>query len=193
MDGEHGLHVAVQRHVHVELAQEHGRERGVPVVAVQDVAHEAVGQVLQALADGLGEEREALAVVEEPVGVAAVEVVLVVEEQIGHAVADDALHAAVLVAPSEGHVELADVLHLGLELVGDGGVLGHHDDDVGARLHERLGQGARDVAQAARLHEGRGLRAREHDLQFLSHGNLLLFKLTVLRNRRPADSRTAIP
>ena len=91
------------------------------------------------LADGLEKER-APAVVEEPVGVAAVEVVLVVEEQIGHAVADEALHAAVLVPPSEGHVELADVLHLGLELVGDGGVLGHHDDDVGARLHERAGQ-----------------------------------------------------
>ena len=115
----------------IELAQEHGRERGVPVVAVEDVARKAVGKVLQALANRLGEVGEALPVVEEAVRVAATEVALVVDEDVGDPVVDEALEPTVLVAPAEGHVELPDVLHLGLVLIGDRGVLRDHDDDVG--------------------------------------------------------------
>ena len=159
VDGEDALDVLVDGQALIELAQEHRRERGVPVVAVEDVARKAVGKVLQALANRLGEVGEALPVVEEAVRVAATEVALVVDEDVGDPVVDEALEPAVLVAPAEGYVELPDVLHLGLVLIGDRGVLRDHDDDVGPGGVEGGGQRAGDVAESAGLHEGRRLCA----------------------------------
>ena len=136
VDREHGLDAVVQRQALVELSQEHGRQRRLPVVAVQDVALKAFGQVLQALGDGFGEKREALAVVKEAVGIVARKVVLVVHEHIGDAVVLELLQPAVLVAPAQAHVKVGKVLHLRLVLVLDGGVLGHHHNDFGASAHE---------------------------------------------------------
>ena len=53
VDGEDCPNVLVEGETLVELAQEHRGERRLPVVAVQDVAGKALGQVLQALHDGL--------------------------------------------------------------------------------------------------------------------------------------------
>ena len=135
VDREHGLHAVVQRQALVELAQEHGRQCRLPVVAVQDVALKAGRQVLQALGDGLGEERKALAVVKEAVRIVARKVALVVDEHIGDAVVLELLQPAVLVAPAQAHVKVGKMLHLRLVLVLDGGVLGHHHDDFGAGAH----------------------------------------------------------
>ena len=113
---------------------------------MQDVALKAGRQVLQALGDGLGEERKALAVVKEAVRIVARKVALVVDEHIGDAVVLELLESAVLIAPAQAHVKIGEVLHLRLVLVLDGGVLGHHHDNLGAGAHERRGQRARYVA-----------------------------------------------
>ena len=164
MDREYGLHALVQREPLVELAEEHRCEGGVPVVAMEHVALEALGQVLQALGHGLREEGEALAVIEEAIGVVALEVALVIDEEVGNAVNDQALQAAVLVPPAKAHVEVGDVLHTVGVLGGDGAVFGHHDDHVGAGGYERAGQRSRDIAQATGLDERGRLRRGEHHL-----------------------------
>ena len=140
MDREDRLDAVVEGESPVELAQEHGRESRLPIVAVQDVALEPLGQVLKAFRHGLREEGEALAVVEEAVGVVAREIALVVDEDVGHAIALELLEAAVLVAPSQAHIEIREVGHLALVLLLDGGVLGHHHDDLGSRAGERRGE-----------------------------------------------------
>ena len=168
VDREHGLDAVVQRQALVELSQEHGRQRRLPVVAVQDVALKAFGQVLQALGDGLGEKREALAVVKEAVGIVARKVVLVVHEHIGDAVVLELLQPAVLVAPAQAHVKVGKVLHLRLVLVLDGGVLGHHHNDFGASAHECRRQRARHVTQAAGLNKRRALGRGKHDLHLFA-------------------------
>ena len=168
VDREHGLDAVVQRQALVELSQEHGRQRRLPVVAVQDVALKAFGQVLQALGDGLGEKREALAVVKEAVGIVARKVVLVVHEHIGDAVVLELLQPAVLVAPAQAHVKVGKVLHLRLVLVLDGGVLGHHHNDFGASAHECRRQRARHVTQATGLNKRRALCRGKHDLHLFA-------------------------
>ena len=168
VDREHGLDAVVQRQALVELSQEHGRQRRLPVVAVQDVALKAFGQVLQALGDGLGEKREALAVVKEAVGIVARKVVLVVHEHIGDAVVLELLQPAVLVAPAQAHVKVGKVLHLRLVLVFDGGVLGHHHNDFGASAHECRRQRARHVTQATGLNKRRALCRGKHDLHLFA-------------------------
>ena len=168
VDREHGLDAVVQRQALVELSQEHGRQRRLPVVAVQDVALKAFGQVLQALGDGLGEKREALAVVKEAVGIVARKVVLVVHEHIGDAVVLELLQPAVLVAPAQAHVKVGKVLHLRLVLVLDGGVLGHHHNDFGASAHECRRQRARHVTQATGLNKRRALGRGKHDLHLFA-------------------------
>ena len=168
VDREHGLDAVVQRQALVELSQEHGRQRRLPVVAVQDVALKAFGQVLQALGDGLGEKREALAVVKEAVGIVARKVVLVVHEHIGDAVVLELLQPAVLVAPAQAHVKVGKVLHLRLVLVLDGGVLRHHHNDFGASAHECRRQRARHVTQAAGLNKRRALGRGKHDLHLFA-------------------------
>ena len=168
VDREHGLDAVVQRQALVELSQEHGRQRRLPVVAVQDVALKAFGQVLQALGDGLGKKREALAVVKEAVGIVARKVVLVVHEHIGDAVVLELLQPAVLVAPAQAHVKVGKVLHLRLVLVLDGGVLGHHHNDFGASAHECRRQRARHVTQAAGLNKRRALGRGKHDLHLFA-------------------------
>ena len=173
VDGEHRLHVLVQGHCLIELAQEDGCHGGVPVVAVQDVAGEVVervGEVLQRLDDRLGEVREALAVVKEAIRIPAAEIPLVVDEEVLHAVVVEALEAAVLVAPAERDVEVAQVLHAVLVLLRDGVVFRNEHDDLGAGCLEGLRQGTRDVAQAAGLDEGCRLGAGKGHVQFVLGG-----------------------
>ena len=140
VDREHGLDAVVQRQALVELAQEHGRQCRLPVIAVQDVALEAGRQVLQALGDGLGEERKTLAVVKEAVRIVARKVALVVDEHIRDAVVLELLEPAVFIAPAQAHVKVGKVLHLRFVLVLDGCVLGHHHDDLGAGAYKRRRQ-----------------------------------------------------
>ena len=168
MDREHGLDAVVQRQALVELAQEYGSQCRLPVVAVQDVALKALGQVLQALGDSLGEERKSLAVVKETVRIVACKVALIVDEHVRDAVVLELLEPAVLAAPAQAHVKVGEVLHLGLVLVLDGGVLGHHHDDLGAGAHKRRRQRARHVAQATGLYKRCALGRGKHDLHLFA-------------------------
>ena len=168
VDREHGLDAVVQRKALVELAQEHGRQCRLPVITVQDVALKTGRQVLQALGNGLGEKRKALAVVKEAVRIVARKVALVVDEHIGDAVVLELLKPAVLVAPAQAHVKVGEVLHLRLVLVLDGGVLGHHHDNLGAGAHKRRRQRARHVAQATGLYKRCALGRGKHDLHFFA-------------------------
>ena len=187
VDREHGLDAVVQRQALVELAQEHGRQCRLPVIAVQDVALKTGRQVLQALGDGLGEERKALAVVKEAVRIVARKVALVVHEHIGDAVVLEFLKPAVLVAPAQAHVKVGKVLHLRLVLVLDGGVLGHHHDDLGAGAHERRRQRARHVAQATGLYKRCALGRGKHDLHLFA-GICHIVSLLQFENSRLAQT-----
>ena len=133
VDGIDGAYVFVKGKSLVELAQEHGCHGGMPVVAVENVAHKAVRQVLQGLADGFGEECEALAIVKKAIRIVALKIVLVVYKEIGDAVVHQALKAAVLVAPAQGHVKVGDMFHLAEVGAIDRGVFGHHHDDFCSR------------------------------------------------------------
>ena len=168
VDREHGLDAVVQRQALVELAQKHGRQCRLPVVAVQDVALKAGRQVLQTLGDGLGEERKTLAVVKEAVRIVARKVAFVVDEHIGDAVVLELLETAVLVAPAQAHVKVGEVLHLRLVFVLDGGVLGHHHDNLGAGAHERRRQRARHVTQTTGLNKRCALGRGKHDLHLFA-------------------------
>ena len=104
VDREHGADVAVAGGVAVLLAQKHRRERRVPVVAVEDI-REKVRQIPAAFADGLGEERHALAVVKVAVSAVAPEVIFVIEEIPSDAAAPQLEEPAVLAAPAERDIE----------------------------------------------------------------------------------------
>ena len=168
VDREHGLDAVIQRQALVKLAQKHGRKCRLPVIAVQDVALKAGRQVLQALGDGLGEKRKALAVIKEAVRIVARKVALVVDEHIGDAVVLDLLEPAVLIAPTQAHVKIGEVLHLCLVLILDGGVLGHHHDNFGAGAHKRRRQRTCHVTQATGLYKRCALGRGKHDLHLFA-------------------------
>ena len=111
MHGEDGLHVAAGLDLLVELAQEDGGHGGLPVVAMQDVALQ-LGQPLDGLADCLGEEGVALAIVKVAIEAVALEIGLVVHKVEIDAVIGELVDAAVHAAPCQRHIELSDVLHL---------------------------------------------------------------------------------
>ena len=165
MDGIDGAHVFIEGESLVEFAQKHRRQSRVPIVAMQDIAGKSIRQMLEGFADGLGEERKALSVVKKAIRIVALEVALVVYEQVRDAIVHKALETAVLVAPTQGHVEIGDVLHLAEVGVIDRGVLRNHDDDLRSGSDQRVGEGARDIAKATRLNKRSGLRAREHHMK----------------------------
>ena len=187
VDREHGLDAVVQRQALVQLAQEHGRQCRLPVIAVQDVALKTGWQVLQALGDGLREERKALAVIKEAVRIVARKVALVVDEHIRDAVVLELLEPAVLVAPAQAHVKVGEVLHLRLVLVLDGGVLGHHHDDFSAGAHECRGQRARHVTQTTGLYKRCALGRGKHNLHLFA-GICHIVSLLQFENSRLAQT-----
>ena len=160
-DGEDRLDVVVAGKPAVELAQEHAGKRRLPVVAVQHVDTRELGDAPDDLGDGLREEREALAVVEVAVDAVAAEVVLVVHEVVVDVVVAEVVDAAPDVAPAQVHVEVAHVAH-GVAVLGlDPLVLGQHDGHLAAAALELVRKRARNVTQAARLHERGGLGGAE--------------------------------
>ena len=96
--------------------------------------------MLERLADGFGEERKALAVVKEAIRIVALEVALVIYEQVGDAIVYQAFKTAVLVSPAQGHIKIGDMFHLVKEGVVDRGVLGHHDDNFCASSLQSVGE-----------------------------------------------------
>ena len=121
--------------------------------------------MLQGLADGFGEECEAFAIVKKAIRIIALKIALVVYKQVRDAVVHEALKAAVLVAPSQGHVKIGDMLHLVEVGAIDRGVFGHHHDDFCPSRLQGMGERARDIAKATRLDKRSGLCAREHHMK----------------------------
>ena len=152
MDRHDGLDVVALRGAAIQLAQEDGAQRCLPVVAVQDVAGE-LGHLDNGLADGLREEGEALAIVEVTVEPVALEVGLVVHKVEVETLKLELLDAAVNVPPRQGHVEVRYMLHAVTVLLGDGPVLGHDHSGLGAGVLECAREGTRHVTQAAGLGE----------------------------------------
>jgi len=156
VDGEHRFDAA---EVGAELGlHEKRHQRGLPVVAVDDIGLEA--DILHGGEDGLAEIGVALPVVGEAVDAAAAEVVLVVDE-IDLQLAllclevDD---ADVLPPPGERHVEVAQKFHVPRGIVLDGGVVRQKQAHlVAGDGGQRLGQRLHHVAEAAGLDERRGL------------------------------------
>ncbi len=142
---EDRAHVVVERQALVILAQEDRGQSRLPVIAVQDVATE-IRQVLEALRDGLGEEGEALAVVEVAIEAVALKEMLIVDEVVVDAILLDALQTAVLASPPHVEIEVADMLHLVDVLLLDGAVFRKHHHDAAAGCHKRLRQRAGHVA-----------------------------------------------
>ena len=107
MDGEHRLDAAEFIQMAVIQVQIDRSQRGLPVVAVDDIRLE-IG-VEQHFEDGTGEEGKALAVIVEAVQAAAFEVILVVDKVVDNAVALGLEQAAVLAAPAHRHAEIGDI------------------------------------------------------------------------------------
>ena len=161
MDREHRLDVVVSGKALGELAEEHARERRLPVVAVEDVGPGKLRHATQALRNGLREEREALAIVKVAVDGIATEVVLVINEVVVDAVIVEVVDAAPDVTPTQVHPEIGHVVHLVAVLRRDTAVLGQDHADLATAATELVGERAGDVAQAARLHERGGLGGAE--------------------------------
>ena len=115
------------------------------------------------LDDGAGEEGVALAVIEVTVELEALEVVLVIHEVEGHALALQTEQATVGLAPAQSDVEVLDELHLAAPLLANALVQGQHDDDVMTLLGQSLGQGAGHVGQTIGLDKRSDLRGSKQN------------------------------
>ena len=163
MDGQHALGAADGR-VGEERAQEHRRQRRLPVVAVDDVGDPV--HVVERREGRLGKVAELGDVAHQiGVGIAPAEEFIIIDEIIDNAVHDHFHDADIEAAPvgAEIHLELAAVDHLLLVLLGDAGIAGQDDLHVAVLLGEGLGQGVHHVAQTAGLDEGIALGADEGD------------------------------
>ncbi len=103
MDGEYCLDVVELIQMAVVQVEVNRGKGGLPVVAVDDIRLK-VG-IEQGFQNGAGEESKTLAVIIEAIQAAALKVILVVDEVVGHAVTLGLEQAAVLAAPAHGHAE----------------------------------------------------------------------------------------
>ena len=165
MDGEHRLDAVELVQVAVVQVQVDGGQRGLPVVAVDDVRLK-VG-VEQHLQNGAGKEGEPFAVVIEAVQAAALEVILVVDKVEGDAVVFRLEQAAVLAAPAHRHAEVGDIGQPVAEF--QVAIQRHDHTAVDAVAHQSLGQGAGHIGQAAGFGKGGCLAGSVKD----SHSLLL--------------------
>ena len=159
VDGEDGLDPVELVQMTVVQIQVNGHQRGLPVVAVDDVRGEV--DVEQGLQHGAGEEGEALTVIVEAVQTAAAEVILVVEEVVGHAVHFGLEQAAVLAAPAHRHRVVGDVFQPVTHL--QVAVQRHDDAGVHAVLDQSLGQRACNISQTAGFRKGSCFRSSIED------------------------------
>ena len=163
VDGVHGAHVGVEGQMLVLDLQKGGHHAALPVVGMDDVRLEI--QQGQGVEGGTAEEAIALVLVAtQTVHVGTAEVVLVVQEVVGHAVLFQLLNAAVLAAPAQLHVEVEHELHIGLILLVDGGVHGQDDANIMALLAEHGSQRADHVRQTAGLDKGYAFAGSKENL-----------------------------
>ena len=156
VDGEHRLDAVELIQMAVVQVQIHGHQSSLPVVAVDDVRGEV--DVEQGLQHGTGEEGEALV---KAVETAALEVILVVEEVVGHAVHFSLEQAAVLAAPAHGNGVVGHIFqHLAVLQVT---VQRHDNAGVHAVLDQCLGQCTGHVGQTAGLCKGIRFRSSIQD------------------------------
>ena len=147
VDGKDRLDAAELVQMAVVQVEINRGQRGLPVVAVDDVRLE-IG-VEQHLQNRAGEEGEALAVIVEAVEAAALEVILIINEVVDHAVALGLEQAAVLAAPAHRHAEVGDIGQRILEFQIT--VQRHNHAGINAIADQRLGQSARNIGQTAGL------------------------------------------
>ena len=160
VDGEHRLDAVELIQMAVVQVQVHGHQSSLPVVAVDDVRGEV--DVEQGLQHGTGEEGETLAVIVKAVEAAALEVILVVEEVVGHTIDLSLEQAAVLAAPAHGDRVVGNVFQLIAEL--QVAIQRHDDAGVHAVLDQRFGQGAGHIGQTAGFCKGGCFRSSIQDL-----------------------------
>ena len=151
VNGVDGLDLRIYRQVAILNLQHRRDQAGLPVVAVQHVGHEV--QHRHDVHDHAAEEGEALGLV---VAVGAVyiitaEVVLAVDEVVGHVKQLHGLDAGVLMTVADIDVGVQYILHLVAPLLGNLLVQGQDDADVSAGLDDLLRESAGNVGQTARL------------------------------------------
>ena len=161
VDGKYGLDVLIERAGGEHQVVVYRHERGLPVVAVDDVRLPV--QIGQHLEHGLGVIGEALCVVILAVDLAAGEVILVVDEVEGDAVRFIAEDAAVLVAPAQTDIGVFEVIELLAPFLPDRGIQRAEHTHIVPLGGKRLGQRACDVAQAAGLDERGAFAGYIHD------------------------------
>ena len=161
MDSENGLDVLIERtgREHQVVVDRH--QSGLPVVAVDDIRLPV--EVRQHLEHCLGVVREALCIVVLAVDLTAREIVLIINEVIGHAVLFVAENAAVLVAPAETDIGVLDVEELFPHLLADRRVQRTEHAHIMSLCREGLGQRACHVAQTAGLDERSAFAGYIHD------------------------------
>ena len=153
---KHAQILAARHFVPVELLQEYRDQRGLPVIAVQDVGLEI--DMLQDLQNGLAEERETLRVIEIAVQAFPAEIILVVQEIISHSVSLGRENAAVLRSPCQRHPDDLKERHLILEILGNILIQRENDAGINTLLYKRFGKGAGDVAESSGFDKGSRFR-----------------------------------
>ena len=138
VDGKHGANIVEFWDTAVECVQIHRNQRGVPIVCVHDVRVEV--DVVEHLHRSLGEEGKALGIVIVAIQIVPFKIILIIQKVIGHALVYCLEYAAVLVAPRQRHIKIADKLHLFPQSPWD--IFVHRDDHSAlvAGVAQRLGE-----------------------------------------------------
>ena len=168
MDGHDGADAVVEGVGFKQRVQEHRRHARLPVVAVNDVRmeinHRQDGQ------RSLGEEAELLDIpVDISIGLFPVEIVLVVNEIVGHAIqfVGHDPHVNIAELP-EIHIKMMDVAELAAIFVRDAPVVGQHNAHIVLAAVKRLGKRANHVGQSAGFDKRNAFRS---DKQNVFHFN----------------------
>ena len=166
VDGQDGFDTAVPVLPHAVVLQVNGHQCGLPVIAVNHVGPEL--HMVQHPHHGPGEKAEALAIVHLSVKVAAVEVLLVVQEVPGHAVLLQGEQSAVAMPPRQVHIVIAKEIQL-IAVLRPHPVIKRQDHgDLRALFRQRRGEGTGHIRETAGFTKRDGLTGYVQNLHTLS-------------------------
>ena len=147
MNGENRFDVFVPLPASVEQAVIHRNQGGLPVVGVDDIGFEI--NVRQHFQNRPGQERKPLRVVVMAVKAGALEIILVVQQIVNHAVVAGLEHAAILPPPGHGNRQAGQEGHVVPQLLRNRFIQGQYHAAADQPHPHRMGQRSRHIRQAA--------------------------------------------
>ena len=147
VDGEHGFDVLIESIVTVEFIQVNRSHCGLPVVAVENINFKV--DVFDQFHSSFGVECKTFRIIVVAVETVSLEVVFVVQEVVGHAVIVCGVNTAVLISPSQSHVEIAEEFHFFAPFFFDVAVERQNNAAVMTQSCQSVWQGACYISQTA--------------------------------------------